>query len=245
MDGTTSLGNATINAGKATLAKSSLSVGAHSITAGYNGNTKFSPSTSNAVAENVNRAATTSTLATTPNPSAFGQAVKLTATVKSGTAKVVGTVTFMNGMQTLGTATLSLKGVANLSVGSLAAGSNSLTAVYAGNGNFLGSTSAVVHQTVNKAATTTTLKSGPNPAVQGKTVTFTATIKPAFPGTPSGSVIFKDGGTVIGTAPVNASRQGQITNSTLSKGNHNITAAYGGDSSYSGSASSVVAQVIN
>ena len=57
------------------------------------------------------------------------------------------TITFINGATTLGTGTLS-SGVATLRTSRLAAGRYSLTAVYAGDTNFLASTSPAVHYTV-------------------------------------------------------------------------------------------------
>jgi hypothetical protein len=244
-DGATTLGTATISAGKASLATSALSAGTHSITAHYNGSANFAASTSLALSEKVNKAATTTTLTVGPNPSSFGQPVKLTATVKSGALHGAGSVTFKNGTTTLGTGTLNSSGVATLTVSTLTVGAHSLTVVYAGNTNFLGSTSTAVSEVVNKAKTTTTLKSSANPATHGTAVTFTATVKPAFTGNPSGSVTFKDGTTVLGTAAVSTTtHQAKLTKSTLTVGTHNITAVYGGSPSFLTSTSAVLSQVI-
>ena len=54
-------------------------------------------------------------------------------------------------------------------------GTHALTAVYAGDNNFLGSTSAVVTQVV-KYSSTVGITSTPNPAAFGAMVTFTATV---------------------------------------------------------------------
>src|SRR5262249_50080288 len=101
------------------------------------------------------RPATTTTLTASPNPSTVGQAVTLTATVRPvapATGTPTGTVTFSNGAATIGTATLGATGTASIVVATLAAGSHSLTAAYAGAGNFQPSTSAVVTQVVNAPA---------------------------------------------------------------------------------------------
>lgn len=244
-DGATSIGTATIASGKATVTTSALTGGTHSITATYNGSANYATSTSLVVSEKVNKAATTSTLTATPNPSSFGQSVKLTATVKSGALHGAGSVTFKNGTKVLGTGTLSATGVATLTLATLPVGSDSLTAVYAGNTNFTGSTSTAVKEVVNKAKTTTTLKSSANPANHGTAVKFTATIKPAFTGNPTGTVTFKDGATVLGTGTVSATtHQATLTKSTLAVGTHNITAVYGGSTSYLTSTSVVLKQVI-
>src|SRR5437867_2361862 len=115
------------------------------------------------------RPATTTTLASTPNPSTVGQAVTLTATVRPvapATGVPTGTVTFRDGPTTvLGTATLGATGTASISVSTLAAGSHPLTAAYGGSLDFLASTSAAVTQVVNAAA--------PAPPPAGATDTVT------------------------------------------------------------------------
>lgn len=83
---------------------------------------------------------------------------------------------------------------------------------------------------LNTGGTSVTLQSSENPSHAGDGVTFTATVVPTFAssGTPSGKVIFKDGSTILGTATLSG-RQGTFATSTLSVGNHKITAQYGGD----------------
>ncbi|WP_030355944.1 Ig-like domain-containing protein, partial [Streptomyces scopuliridis] len=106
-----------------------------------------------------------------------------------------------DGATLLGTATLS-GGVATFNVSTLSVGSHSLTAVYNGSSNFTGSTSPVDIQTVTQAATTTMLTSAPDPSVFGqpKTLTATVTAVPPGAGTPTGTVSFFDGATLLGTA---------------------------------------------
>ncbi len=71
---------------------------------------------------------------------ATGNSVTLTATATSTTTRVpTGTVTFMDGASRLGTATLNAQGVATLTVATLPAGANTITAAYAGDTNFAGS----------------------------------------------------------------------------------------------------------
>ncbi len=120
-----------------------------------------------------------------------------------GAGTPTGTVTFYNGTTVLGTGTLNNSGVATASVASLAVGSPNLTAKYLGDSNFLSSTSSGVGYTVNKAATTTALTapasgtSGP----YGDNVNLSATVSVTSPGagTPTGTVTFIDGTTVIGS----------------------------------------------
>lgn len=128
------------------------------------------------------------TLTSAPNPSLYNSTVTLTATLAGQGACGLpsGTVTFQDGGVTLGTANLN-SGTATLSTPSLAVGTHSLTAVYSGDTNYLGSTSAAVSHVVNSAPQTIVF--GPLPArtfghapfavtatggASGQPVTFTA-----------------------------------------------------------------------
>ncbi len=101
------------------------------------------------------KAATSTSLTSTPNPSTVGQAVTLRATVSPAppaTGVPTGTVTFRDGAATIAGSPVTLvNGVATLVTSALATGSHSLTAVYSGDDDFLASTSAAVTQVVNAA----------------------------------------------------------------------------------------------
>jgi hypothetical protein len=101
------------------------------------------------------KAATTTTLTSSLNPSATGRPVTFTATVTGVTVPPTGTVTFMDGATNLGSATLNVLGQAVFSASSLAMGNHSITAVYGGNARFFSSTSVPLSQTVNDASTIT------------------------------------------------------------------------------------------
>jgi Ca2+-binding RTX toxin-like protein len=79
--------------------------------------------------------------------------------------------------------------------------------------------------------TTTSLSTSAGVIVPGQTVTFTATVNSAD-GAPSGSVVFKDGVKVLGTATL-ANGVATIATSSLLIGNHPITASYSGGASSS------------
>ena len=185
---------------------------------------------------------TTTKVTSSINPSAFGQAVTFTATVTaaSGTTRPTGIVTFKDGTTILGIGTLSVvRGVVQttFSTSSLTIGTHSITAVYAGSSNFIGSTSTTLSEVVGKAATTTTISASSNPAGVGQNVTFTAVVN-AVTGTPTGTVTFKDGNTILGTATLSVVRgvnQVTFSTSSLSNGNHSITAIYVGSASYNSS----------
>src|SRR6266567_8254800 len=194
------------------------------------------------------RPATSTTLNSTPNPSVFGQAVTLTATVAPVLADPLvptGSVTFKDGATTLGTVAL-VNGSASLVTSTLAAGSHSLTASYGGSLEFAVSTSAVRTQTVNPGQTTTTLTSTPNPSLAGQAVTLSTTVTAVAPavGIPTGTVTFMDGATVLGTATLTNGSASLVT-STLTTGNHSLTTVYSGSANFNASTSAAVTQVVN
>ena len=172
---------------------------------------------------------TTTSLFSSLNPSTFGQSVTFTANVSSAGGTPTGTVEFRDSGVLIGAGTLS-GGVATFST-SLGAGAHQMTAVYTGTPIFLGSTSEVGTQTVDQAATTTTLSSSPEPSNVGQVVTFTAAVTVVPPGTANvtGTVDFFDGGIRLNSNPVRV-RQGVAEFSTagLAKGIHRIIAVYNG-----------------
>ncbi len=99
--------------------------------------------------------ATTTTLASSVNPSTAGQSVTFTATVMGTGGTPTGTVTFKDGAATLGTGTLA-GGVATFTTTTLVAGSHAITAVYSGDASFAPSTSAILTQVVNPGGGGTT-----------------------------------------------------------------------------------------
>jgi len=242
-DGTTLLGTGTLSGGVATYTTSALSVGSHSITAVYAGDANCLGSTSGVLNQVVNQASTTTGLTSSLNPSSYGQAVTFTATVTGqygGTP--TGTVSFYDGTTLLGTGTLN-NGVATYTTSALSAGSHSITAVYGGDTNFVGSTSPVLKQVVKKAATTTMLTSSKNPSKYGQMVTFTATVTGHYGGTPTGAVTFKKGNIVLRKVSLQNS-VAKYSTKKLRKGEHTIKADYSGNANYKSSSASLV-QTVN
>ncbi|WP_405583027.1 Ig-like domain repeat protein [Streptomyces sp. NBC_01190] len=247
-DGVTLLGTATVIGGVATLITSALTVGSHALTAVYSGSGSFTASTSPVDTQTVTQAATATVLTSAPDPAVFGQTKTLTATVTPvlpGGGTPTGTVSFFDGVTLLGTATV-IGGVATLITSALTVGSHALTAVYSGSGSFTASTSPVDTQTVTQAATATVLTSAPDPAVFGQTKTLTATVTPVLPGggTPTGTVSFFDGVTLLGTATV-IGGVATLTTSALTVGSHALTAVYSGSGSFTASTSPVDVQTVS
>src|ERR1700719_1069694 len=96
VDATTTLGTGTIAGTTATFTTSTLAVGTHSVTAVYGGDANYNPATSAVDNQVVNQQSTTTTVASSLNPSAFMQSVTFTATVAStaGPTLPTGTVQF-------------------------------------------------------------------------------------------------------------------------------------------------------
>jgi len=96
---------------------------------------------------------------------------------------------------------------------------------------------AYVVFTVSKAQTTTTLAITTTQTVTGTTATITATVHPQIGGTPTGTVTYYNGSTVLGSAAVGT----PFTTGVLPVGTNQLTAVYSGDSNFVGSSSSASA----
>jgi hypothetical protein len=104
----------------------------------------------------------------------------------------------------------------------------------------------VIDLSRQKSTPSITLGSSGNPSTVGQSVTFTATVAAVLPatGTPTGTVTFMDGSTVLGAMSLNASGVAMFSNASLLIGSHSITASYSGDLDFVTNTSAVVNQVI-
>lgn len=242
-DGATNLGSpVALAGGTATLATSALSSGSHTITAVYGGDSNNATSTSAPLTQQVNQVASSTAVVSSLNPSSIGVSVTFTATVTGSSP--TGTVQFKDGGANLGAPVALAGGSAALSTAALTAAAHSITAVYSGDANNTGSTSAPLTQTVNAVSSTATaLTSSKNPSEAGQAVTFSANVTSAG-GTPTGTVNFLDGGVMIGSAAL-AGGAAAFTTSALSKGSHTITAVYAGTVGFTTSTSPALVQAVN
>jgi sugar lactone lactonase YvrE len=251
-NGATLLGTINLDAsGLAIFTSSSLPTGALIVTAVYSGNTGSAGSTSGAQTVTINplgvTTSTTTTLVATPNPATAGQTVTLTSAVTPApTGSSLGTVSFYNKSNLLGTGNVNLSGVATFSTASLPSGVDSITAVYSGNTGFGASTSFAISETVTAAIVTTitTLTALPNPLADQQPATLTATVTPAPTGTPAGIVSFYSGTTLLGTGTLNAAGVATFTTSSLVVGADSITAVYPGNAGFAASTSSAVSEMV-
>jgi len=111
------------------------------ITASQAGNGTFNAAPNVQQSFTIAKAATTTAVTSTPNPSNPGQSVTFTATVTSAAGTPTGTVQFKDGGTNLGSAqTVNGSGVATFSTTALTPGVHAITADYSGDSNFATST---------------------------------------------------------------------------------------------------------
>ena len=234
----------------ATIAIPLVSAGSHNLQAIYSGDNNYITSTSPSVAIAVAKGATVTTLVASPPALAPGVAETFTATIGPNnpvagvTYSFGGTVSFYDGGSTLlGQVTVS-SNQAILSGVTLKNGvSHSITAVYSGDGNWVGSTSTAL-SLASTLLTDSVVLSANHSAVQfGTALILTATVIPAVAPTggveanPTGNVIFYDGTAAIGTGTLTAvagtdTSTATLTTQTLAAGQNTVTAVYQGDSFY-------------
>lgn len=150
-DGAVNLGSpASVSAGVATLSTNLLvTVGSHSITAVYSGDSNNAPSTSAAFVQTVTKASSAVSITSSAPSISFGQSVTFTATVTG--ASPAGAVQFKDGVTNLDAPVTLINGLASLTTTALGQGSHSITATYSGDYNNLGNTSSAITQTVVSA----------------------------------------------------------------------------------------------
>jgi hypothetical protein len=186
---------------------------------------------------------TTTTIASSLNPSLVQQQVSFTANVSASGGTPAGTVNFSDAGNPLGSAAMS-GGIAVFATSALAAGSHSVTASYSGNATFLGSSSPVLTQNV-LFPTSVVVSSNPEPSTYGQAVTFVATVS-STGGLATGSVRFKRGTVTLGTGTLaNGVATYTTTSTQLLGGTDIITAMYLGDSTHATSTSANFSQSVN
>src|SRR5215471_9836897 len=115
---------------------------------------------------------------------------------------------------------------------------------------FLACVVASFSATIAPAQTTgtiTTLSVTTNVSCLGQPVIFTAVVtsNPAGAGTPTGTLNFVDGASVIDTETLDTSGQASFSTASLAAGPHSITAQYNGDPNFNASTASIVTETIN
>ena len=151
-DSTKQIGSALLTSGQASFTTSVLSGGTHNLTASYGGDANYSASVSTSQPVIITTAKPGGiTLVSSLNPEVGGQPVSFTATVTSNSGTATGTVTFLDGTATIGSAALNGNGIASFATTALGVGAHPITANYAGDQNYASATSSVVTETVAAA----------------------------------------------------------------------------------------------
>jgi subtilase family serine protease len=181
-------------------------------------------------------ATTTTTLTASSTTPDFESSVILTATVSNGS---IGNVTFLDGVTALGMSPVNGSGVATLTVSTLPAGGNSITANYAGTTGYSPSTSGAVTINVLPMSTITTLAAASTNNVFWTWFQFTATVISNGGPATGGNIGLYCNGSFIGTLVVSGTQGIATTNiETLPVGTDLITASYEGTPSFAPSVSS-------
>lgn len=251
------IGAGVLSSGSFTGSFSSLPGGQYNVIAHYPGDGTFGGSDSNAVAVNVSKENSTTTLSTfttdihgnaVPGTSgAYGDFLDIH-TLAAGVSKqgfASGTMVLTDNGSQIASLPLNSQGQADLlSFGfgapvTLTVGTHNLSASYSGDSSFnASSTAQPVTVTINKATPLIFLNASSFSVNVGQPVTVAAFLFNTGPIEPSGTVQFFDGATAIGS-PVTLAFSSftgleqaglQVTFSTT--GTHNISVSYSGDSTY-------------
>jgi hypothetical protein len=181
-----------------------------------------------------------------------GEHVTFTADVasaQSGAGTPTGTVQFkVDGSDFGAPVTLAGGSATSAEYSTTAQGDHTVQAVYGGDGGFDASTSSVTafEVTAPRAPTTTTLSASPGSSVFGEPVHLSASVAPNASGaTPTGSVAFKRGGTLLGTAPLDGSGDATLDTAALPVGTSAVVATYSGDETYKSSSSAPQTVVVD
>jgi hypothetical protein len=246
--------SSTLVGGTATCGVTYPGVGSHTITAISSGDANFLPSASAPLTQAISQDSTTIIPSSSVNPSVTGQPVTFSASVTAnspGSGTPTGTVTFSDGgVDIAGCVDRPLAGgVATCTAAALSVGSHGITGRYSGDANFSASTSSVVTQVVTRGSTSTTLTSSLDPSPFGKLVILTASVIAVLPaaGTPTGTVIFEDGGIPLADcgAPSLGNGVATCTTTALATATHQLTAVYSGEAGFLMSTSAAIRQTVN
>jgi len=178
----------------------------------------------------------------------YGTSALLTASFSHASNVATGQVSFYDwtgaSPAVAGTASLS-SNTATLNTRQLTAGRHYIIAMYAGDSNNQAITSSAYVLLVAQASTKTGLQSSNQNPNYGVSVTLTATVTSTTIGTPTGTVSFYNGTTLLNATPAALSDGiATLTLSTLPAGAQSITAQYNGDTNFSASTSQSISETV-
>ena len=240
-DAGSKIGAGALANGVATLAWTPTTRGDHSITAKFADTARAVGSASAALIVNVSQADAQSSTTLAPISGAqVGKSTTLKATVSaSGTG---GTVTFKVGGTVLASVPVAGNGEATYAWVPTVAGAQTVEAVFAGRSGVTGS-STTANVTVAEQPAGTTSSTTDLSVVAGQVgvaQTISAQISPANAG---GTVTFKDGESVIGTATVDSSGKASLSWKPATQGQRIVAAEYSGAGTVTASSDQVSVQI--
>ncbi|WP_245219336.1 Ig-like domain-containing protein [Rhodococcus qingshengii] len=240
-DAGSKIGAGALANGVAILAWTPTTRGDHSITAKFADTARAVGSASAALIVNVSQADAQSSTTLAPISGAqVGKSTNLKATVSaSGTG---GTVTFKVGGTVLASVPVAGNGEATYAWVPTVAGAQTVEAVFSGRSGVTGS-STTANVTVAEQPAGTTSSTTDLSVVAGQVgvaQTISAQISPANAG---GTVTFKDGETVIGTATVDSSGKASLSWKPATQGQRVVAAEYSGAGTVTASSDQVSVQI--
>ncbi len=122
-------------------------------------------------------------------------------------------------------------------------GSGDVLAAFAS--NYRSNTSSAFN--ITQGRTTNVLSASASVITYGQPITISAKISAVAPatGTPTGTVTFRDGATVLGTAMLSSQTASLTVTNRLLAGGHNLTATFGGDTNFAASTSVVFSLTVS
>lgn len=179
-----------------------------------------------------------------PNPVTQQQYTTFSAMVTGnqpvGQYSLAGNVNFYAGATLLGSGYFDGTNPATLytPLASANLGNIPITAVYTGDGYHYPSPVSAPYNLIVGTPTTTTVSATPNSLTYGQTTALTATVTSSV-GTPTGTVSFYDGATLLGSATLSGN-SATLNNVALVAGTRSIKAVYAGSGSIVGSTSTTI-----
>lgn len=215
-------------------------LGNHFITAAYSGDPAPGSVT---MVQKVHAAAVTVQVTSSSPGAPSGSPVTFDVQLSSTGPIPTGYVTLSEGSKVLGQRPVDGGGLVHFGpFTNLSGGAHTITAYY-NSDTYCAAASGTTTQTM-ETDTTTSLKSSLNPSTYGSSVTFTATVSPiaGASGTPSGTVTFSEGATVLGSSSTSGG-VATLTTSALGGGVHTITATFTGDAGWHASSDNLSQKV--
>ena len=233
-NGAATMGSANLTAAGTATMNPVLGPGQYNILAAYSGDANDNGSASApAYVLTVNLATTQTTITgANPNPSQYLIPVTFTAVVTGNGGTPAGPVTFLADGVAMGPAVnVDGTGTATFIYAGLAAGSHQITASYGGDTNDSPSLSVAITQVVIVIPTLTYLGSSTTTGSNSQVILVASVLNnsnnTSLP-TPTGTVTFNNGATVLDSAPLDATGVATLV-PNLSPGTYTVTAYYSGD----------------